>query len=248
MCVPLLQRGNSNIPPLTKGGKGGVESSVDIQCLLNELKETLDMVKTGRLFSFPPFDKTPPELRHLSDIAVSGDGEPTTFPHFYEVVRDIIEMKNSMSDNIKLVVITNSSGLNRQKVQDALDLLYENNGEVWAKLDAGSDTYYKKISRTNIPFENIIRNITVTSKRHPIIIQSCFNKIYKLGPSVKEIGEYIKVIKKIAEEGGQVRFVQIYTTARPPSEGFVTPLPKDELSSIAEKLSKETGIPAEIFT
>lgn len=231
-------------PPLTKGGE---EEYVDIPCMLNELKETLGLVKTGRLYSTPPFDKTPAELRHLSDIAISGDGEPTTFPHFYEVVRDIIELKNSMSEDIKLVVISNSSGFNRPKVQDALDLLYKNNGEVWAKLDAGSDAYYKTVSRSNIPFEDIIRNITVTSKRHPVIIQSCFNKIYKLAPSVKEIEEYVNVIKKIAGEGGQIRLVQIYTTARLPSEGFVTPLSKSELSSIAEKLNKETGIPSEIF-
>ena len=157
-------------------------------------------------------------------------------------------LKNSMSEDIKLVVISNSSGFNRPKVQDALDLLYENNGEVWAKLDAGSDAYYKTVSRSNIPFEDIIRNITVTSKRHPVIIQSCFNKIYKLAPSVKEIEEYVHVIKMIAGEGGQIRFVQVYTTSRLPSEGFVTPLSKSELSSIAEKLNKETGIPSEVFS
>lgn len=243
-CVYCQVDRGKDTPPLTKGRE---EAYVDIPCMLNELKETLYLVKTGRLYSTPPFDKTPAELRHLSDIAISGDGEPTTFPHFYEVVRDIIELKNSMSEDIKLVVISNSSGFNRPKVQDALDLLYKNNGEVWAKLDAGSDAYYKTVSRSNIPFEDIIRNITVTSKRHPVIIQSCFNRIYKLAPSVKEIEEYVDVIKMIAGKGGQIRLVQIYTTARPPSEGFVTPLSKSELSSIAEKLNKETGIPSEVF-
>lgn len=228
--------------------KSSHKSSVDIQCLLNELKETLDIVKTGRIFSVPPFDTTPAELQHLSDIALSGDGEPTTFPHFYEVVKDIINLKNSMFENLKIVLISNSSGFNRQKVQDTLDLLYENNGEVWAKLDAGNERYYKKVSRSNIPFEDIVHNIVSISKRHPLIIQSCFNKIFKLGPSVMEIEEYVNVIKRIAGEGGQIRLVQIYTVARPPSEGFVTPLSELELTAIAMKLKGITGISSEIFS
>ncbi|MDD5435046.1 MAG: hypothetical protein PH343_06425, partial [Nitrospira sp.] len=129
-----------------------------------------------------------------------------------------------------------------------LDLLYENNGEVWAKLDAGSEIYYKNVSRSRIPFKDIIHNIVSISKRHPLIIQSCFNKIYKLGPSVMEIEEYVNVIKRIAEEGGQIRLVQIYTVARPPSEGFVTPLSELELTVIAMKLKGITGIPSEIFS
>ncbi|MEK6583942.1 MAG: radical SAM protein, partial [Nitrospirota bacterium] len=52
---------------------------VDIKRIGAELKETLDSVISGNLFTIPPFDTTPVELRHLSDIAISGDAEPTTF-------------------------------------------------------------------------------------------------------------------------------------------------------------------------
>ena len=222
--------------------------SVDVQRLLVELKETLDLVKTGRIFSNPPFNSIPPELQHLSDIAISGDGEPTTFPHFYEVVKDIIQLKNSMSDNVKLVLISNSSGFNRSKVQEALDLLYQNNGEVWAKLDAGSETYYKKVSRSNIPFEEIIRNITLTAKRHSLIIQSCFNKVFNLLPSMDEIEKYSNTLKSIKENGGRIRLVQLYTVARVPSERFVTPLSEAELTSIAVKVKEIAGIRSEIYS
>ncbi len=43
---------------------------VDVQRICSELKETLDLIKTGQLFSAPPFDRIPRELRRLSDIAI----------------------------------------------------------------------------------------------------------------------------------------------------------------------------------
>src|SRR4030067_1585066 len=68
-------------------------ATVDIKRISSELKETLESVISGRLFTIPPFDNTPVELRRLSDIALSGDAEPTTFTKFYEVVEEIIKVK-----------------------------------------------------------------------------------------------------------------------------------------------------------
>lgn len=236
---------------------------VDIQSIYSELKEILDLIKTGRLFSLPPFDRIPPELRHLSDIAISGDGEPTTSPDFYEAVEEIVQVKleyfnpsphpsplrgeGRLSDDIKTVLITNASGLSRPKVQDAIDLMYKLNGEVWTKLDAGSDTYYRKVSRSNIPLRDIIRNILSTAMRHPVVIQSCFNKIGAIPPPPEEIGSYCLILKEIVEGGGKIRLVQIYTVARPPAEDYVTPLSIDELNLIAQRVQAMTKLPTEIF-
>ncbi len=220
---------------------------VDISRISYELKETLDLVKTGRIFSLPPFDKTPSELRHLSDIAISGDGEPTMVPCFYEVIEEILKVRKGCYGDIKIVLITNASGLNRPKVQDALDILYQNNGEVWAKLDAGSDAFYRKVSRTHIPFGDIVRNLIVTAQRHPIVIQSCFNRINNQPPQGDEIERYCHLLKRLTESGGQIRLVQIYTVARPPAEDGVTPLSGEELNFIAGKVREIASLPSETY-
>ncbi len=212
-----------------------------------ELKETLDLVKTGGLYSLPPFDRIPPELRHLSDIAISGDGEPTTFSYFYEVVEEVLKIKKGCFDDTKIVLITNASGLNRPKVQDALDLLYQHYGEVWAKLDAGSDSYYRKVSRSNIKLQDIVRNLIASARREPIVIQSCFNRIDSIPPSPDEIERYSLLLKEITESGGKLRLVQIYTVARPPAESCVAPLSEAELTFIARKVRKFTNLPVEIY-
>ena len=220
---------------------------VNLSTLLRELKETLDLVKTGRIFSLPPFDKTPSELRHLSDIAISGDGEPTMVPCFYEVIEEILKVRKGCYGDIKIVLITNASGLNRPKVQDALDILYQNNGEVWAKLDAGSDVFYRKVSRTHVPFGDIVRNLIATAQRHPIVIQSCFSRIDNQPPPGDEIERYCQLLKRMTERGGRIRLVQIYTVARPPAEDGVAPLSEDELNIIARKVREISSLPSEVY-
>lgn len=217
---------------------------VDIMRISAELRETLDSVSSGKLYTIPPFDKTPAELRHLSDIAISGDAEPTTFTNFYEVVEEIIRVKQN---EIRLVLITNASCLNRLRVQEAIDLMYRYNGEVWAKLDAGSEQFFKKISRSNISFSDILRNIIMTARKHPVVIQSCFIRIEGTLPQQEEITSYCKRLKEILDFGGMIRLVQLYTVARPPAEKYVSPLTADELDIIAHEVREKTGLPAEVF-
>ena len=217
---------------------------VDIKRISPELRETLESVISGRLFTIPPFDNTPVELRHLSDIALSGDAEPTTFTNFYEVIEEIIRVKQFET---KLVLITNASCLNRLRVQDAIDLMYRYNGEVWAKLDAGSEVYFKEISRSNISFSDILSNIILTARKHPVVIQSCFNRIAGAPPPNDEIRSYCNRLKEILGYGGIIRLVQLYTVARPPAEAYITPLTEDELSFIAQNVREATGLPSEIF-
>ena len=50
-----------------------------------------------------------------------------------------------------MVLITNASMFHREHVQRGLAILDENNGEIWAKLEAGTEEYYKLVDRTTIP-------------------------------------------------------------------------------------------------
>jgi len=230
-----VDRTNNNIP----------QAKVDINRICSELKETVELVTSGSLFTIPPFDKTPVELRRLSDIALSGDAEPTTFTNFYEVVEEIIKVKQ---DEVKLVLITNASCLNRLRVQAAIDLMYRYNGEVWAKLDAGSENYFHEISRSHIALIDILRNIIMIARKHPIVIQSCFNRIADTLPTHDEIRLYCSRLKEIQDYGGMIRLVQLYTVARSPAEESITHLTLDELNLIAHEVRETTGLPAEVYT
>src|SRR5262249_46096774 len=137
-----------------------VVRDVDLRRLREELEEMLDLVLTGKLFEMERFRGTPPALRRLNDIAFSGDGEATTCPEFVEAVELVAGVKQCRGlHEVKLLLITNASQFHRARVKEALAVLDCNNGEIWAKLEAGTEEYYRRVDRTTIPFQRILNNI-----------------------------------------------------------------------------------------
>lgn len=221
---------------------------VETDRLLAEIDHMLELVTSGELFQDEAFRSIPPERRRLNDIAFSGDGEPTTFRNFDEIIAAAagLKQKHGLPD-VKLVLITNASMFHRPAVARGLSLLDQNNGEIWAKLDAGTDEYYQLVERTKIPFQQVLDNIMAAAKVRPLVIQSLFMRINGDGPSPDEIDAYCGRLRDVLAGGGKLKLVQVYTVARPPAESFVTPLTEDELESIAGKV-RATGIPAEIYS
>src|SRR6185312_1925067 len=102
----------------------------------------------------------PPEKRRVADIAFSGDGEPTTFKNFSEVIERFVEVKEAAGHvDAKVVLITNATGFDRPDVKRGLEYMAAHRGEIWAKLDAGSPEYFALIDNTTFPFEKVLANI-----------------------------------------------------------------------------------------
>ena len=129
-------------------------------------------------------------------------------------------------------------------MQLGLELLRQHNGQIWAKLDAGTAEYYDLIDKTNIPFTRILANLKETAARQPIIIQTCLMRLHGVGPSDAEIQAYCQRLNEI---GGNLTQIQLYTVARRPPNPWVTSLPESELKRIAEIIRQTTNLPIEIF-
>ena len=150
---------------------------VGMDQLLVELEEMLRLVATGQLFDTPEFASTPKPLRRLNDMAFSGDGEPTTYKNFDEIIAACAAVKARLKlDDVKMVLITNASMLHRDHVKRGLAILDAHQGEIWAKLEAGTDAYYQLVERTPIPFRQILDNITEACARasggDPIVVHA----------------------------------------------------------------------------
>ncbi len=218
---------------------------VDTAQLLDELDHMLTLVSSGKLFEHPKFLATPPALRRLNDIAFSGDGEPTTYKNFDELMAQCAEVKRRHGlDQVKLVLITNASMFHRPVVERGLKILDANNGEIWAKLDAGTDAYYHLVERTSIPFRQVLDNITAAAKLHPLVIQSLFMRIHGEPPSEAELLAYCDRLNEITSAGGQLKLIQIYTVARQPAESFVAPLTNVEVDRIVALVQQRTALAA----
>ena len=238
---------------------------VETDALLAELRATLEFVASGAIYQTEKFRDVPPQLRRLNDIAFSGDGEPTTYKNFDELMERCAAVKREAGlriadcglrneagqseirhpkSEIKMVLITNASMFHRPHVQRGLEILDRNNGEIWAKLDAGTDEYYHLIERTPIPFRQILDNITAAARVRPLVIQSLFMRVNGEPPTPAELEAFCDRLNEITAAGGKLKLVQIYTIARRPAESYVTPLADAEVDAIVALVKRRTGIEA----
>ncbi len=217
----------------------GKYRTVDLKILEREVKDILMRAENGTLYENPPFAGIPQPLRKVKDIAFSGDGEPTTCPQFKEAVEIAIRAKAEAGlGDLKMVIITNATMLHRSKVKQALSLLDPHNGEIWGKLDAGTEPYYKRVDVTTIPFKRVLDNLLDAARLRPVVIQSLFMKVHGLAPEQREITAYCNRLREIIEKGGKIKLVQVYTVARAPAQPYVTSLSHEELDTIAEQVRK----------
>ena len=68
-----------------------------------------------------------------------------------------------------------------------------------------------------------------------------FHRFEDESPSDTEIEAWVTRVKGIIDAGGQVEWVQIYTTARKPSDDTVLPLDASFLQGISDALVDELG-------
>jgi wyosine [tRNA(Phe)-imidazoG37] synthetase (radical SAM superfamily) len=216
---------------------------VELDQLLDELDRMLEWVLSARIFESGKFSDTPEQLRTLRDIAFSGDGEPTTYRNFDEIIQACATLKQKHQlDDVAMVLITNASMFHREHVQRGLQILDQNQGQVWAKLDAGTDAYYQLVERTTIPFQQILDNITQVSLTRPVVIQALFMRIQGEPPAATEQQAFCDRLNEIVDQGGQLKLIQLYTVARPPAESFVTPLSDQEIDLFVERIRQQTGL------
>jgi wyosine [tRNA(Phe)-imidazoG37] synthetase (radical SAM superfamily) len=213
-----------------------------------ELDSILEAERGGFLYADEPFNALEPGKRGVRDIAFSGDGEPTTFPRFERAVQIAAQARLRFGlDFAKIILITNAAFLNKPSVSSALTMLDRNNGEIWAKLDAGTEEYFRIVNRSREPFQQILDNILNASRIRPLIIQSLWFRIRNESPSTAEIDAYCARLNDILSGGGTLQRVQLYTVARIPAEAAVAPLSPDELDRIAEIVKRRVATPIEVF-
>jgi wyosine [tRNA(Phe)-imidazoG37] synthetase (radical SAM superfamily) len=221
---------------------------VEMGQLLEELEDTLRHVASGRIFEHPQFKDTPSALRRLNDIAFSGDGEPTTYRNFDEIIAACADLKRRLGlDAVKMVLITNASMFHRPHVERGLALLDQNNGEIWAKLEAGTAEYFQLVDRTPIPFRQILDNITAAAKIRPLVIQALFMRVSGQPPSQAELAAFCDRLNETGAAGGKLKLVQVYTVARRPAESYVAPLADSEVDAIVKLVEGRTGLAAKAY-
>jgi wyosine [tRNA(Phe)-imidazoG37] synthetase (radical SAM superfamily) len=220
----------------------GGPSAVDVGRLGGELQALLDRVGSGRVWEQPPFDTVAEPLRHLADVAFSGDGEPTTPPEFPAAARAARAILDQRRLGVPLRLITNATMFDRPRVREALAHF----DELWCKLDAGTEPYFQLVDGTRLPFAKVLKNLEDVARERPLVIQSMFLRYAGAPPSEAEIEAYVGRLRDLLAAGGKLSLVQVYTVARDPADPRCTPLPPAALEDIAAKV-RGLGLAAEVY-
>jgi wyosine [tRNA(Phe)-imidazoG37] synthetase (radical SAM superfamily) len=223
---------------------------LDLERLAAELEGLLSSVDPSGVCRLPIFATLPDSAKHLRDIALSGDGEPTLAPEFPTVCDMLSQMQSAYRQTqptgYRLVLLTNATLLDREPVLRGLAALHRQDGEVWAKLDAGTQAYYDRINVSKVPLDKIESNLAGLGQRYPFRVQSFFCSWDGQFPSEEEVTAYLQRLSRLKEGGAQIREVQLYTLARKPADAVCGALPDTFMTLLRDRISG-LGIPCRFY-
>ena len=225
----------------------GRDRELDVDVMADELTATIEASITGALREMPLYQNLPEELLKLRHVTLSGDGEPTLSPHFSEAVQTVAHVRAlGRFPFFKIVLVTNASGFDLPEVQRGLKQLTSHD-EIWAKLDAGTQTWMDTINKSEVPLEKILSNILLVAKTRPVIIQSLCASLDNADPPTEQIHQYALRLRELKDAGAQIPLVQIYSATRPTHNARCRHLPLRSLSQIAQTVRLVSGLKAEVF-
>ena len=171
---------------------------------------------------------------HPDVLTFAGNGEPTSHPHFPEIIDDTIRLRDKWCAGAKISVLSNATFTQREAIREAL-MKVDNNIQ---KLDTVDNDYIRKVDRptsSNYDVIKIIENLKRFNGH--VIIQTMFLK----GGDVDNTGDqyvlpWIKAVQEIKPES-----VMIYTIDRETPDHRLQKATKEELDRIRDMVT-EAGV------
>jgi len=219
------------VPDLKRGGA----PLIDLDLLGRELRGFLQDVVSGRFFS----EHAPAGAQRIMDIAVSGNGEPTSAREFPAVVDLILRVRAEFGfpAEVKTRLITNGSLMARSYVQQGVDALGRGGGEVWFKVDAGSEVGYARINSVAMTPAQVVRNLRRCTDRCATWVQTCMFAVSGEAPTQAELDAYLALLRAVGIS--RLQGVLLYGLARPsmqPEAGQLSPLSAAAIEVIAQRI------------
>ncbi|THF61441.1 radical SAM protein [Pseudothauera nasutitermitis] len=217
----------------------GAAPEIDLALLESELDGFLHALVHGDYLQ----RHAPEGAREIRDIALSGNGEPTSAAAFPEVVERIhrLRLRYGLAERVPLRLITNGSLLGRQRVRGGIRRMGEVGGEVWFKVDGGRSEDVLRINGVRRTPERMARDLARCAELCATWVQTCMFRWDGESPSAEALTAYLDVLER-ANAAGRLRGVLLYGVARTsmqPEAPRVSPLPAAELEAIAGAIRKK---------
>lgn len=227
------------VPDLVQG-KAPV---IDQQLLKRELHGFLQELISGDFME----TQVPPEARTLKDIALSGNGEPTSAQAFDEIVRLIGQAMRhfDLVGKIPLVLISNGSLCAQPRVQQGLKELGALGGECWYKLDSVLPERRLLVNQARQPMSKVAEHLKEVAARCTLRLQCCLFGLDGQAPTQAEIEAYARFVKAQLDAGTVIRDILLYGLARPsqqPGAHRLSRLEPEQMRAYGALLREGTGL------
>jgi wyosine [tRNA(Phe)-imidazoG37] synthetase (radical SAM superfamily) len=221
--------------------KLGAAPSCDLNLLAKELRLFLNDVLHGDFYDRM---EVPNEQRVIKDIAIAGNGEPTSLENFDVAVSMIGDIATELGifPNSHFVLITNGSLIHRPIVQAGLKVLNDFSGEVWFKMDSGTPEGRALVNHSAQTNEAVLKNMMLAAQICSTKIQIClvdYQKNVFLANEHTGFLKFLVVIRAVTA----IKNVTIYTLARPsqqPEAVDLQPMPLEIMQNFAQDI-RELG-------
>lgn len=197
------------VPNLTRGSA----PPIDLAQLEQELRTFLRQVYDGDFL----LQQVPADARRINDIAISGNGEPTSAARFEAVIERVRDVRNEFpaARTLKIILITNGSLIQRTGVQRGLATLAQAGGEIWFKIDAATKEGMQRINSVAGSPARVLKNLLTATALCPTYIQTCLFATAGAAPSEDERDAYIALLREALARGAALKGVFLYGLARP---------------------------------
>ena len=215
----------------------GAPPPVDLGKLEKELSGFLQDVLRGDFLA----TRVPVEARRLNDIALSGNGEPTSAREFERVIDLVGEVRRQtrVPAEVKTVLITNGSLMQRAGVQAGVRKLGALSGEVWFKVDRATGSGLRKVNNIRTDIARMRANLEIAVRLCPTWIQTCVFAIDGFPPEEAEQRAYLDFLSERVADRLPLQGVLLYGLARQsfqPEGKRLSALPFAWLDAFAERI------------
>lgn len=222
------------VPDLIRGSA----PSVNIEKLASELRSFLADVIHGNFYDK---EEIPVEHRVIKDIAISGNGEPTTANEFDQVVNliELVLKEYGLFGKVKCVLITNGSMLGRNHIKKGLEKLSKINGEIWFKIDSATPAGIATINQVKGSNITALKRLKVAAELCPTLIQTCVFSYKNKAPDEIETNAYLQLLKATISRNIPIKGVLLYGVERDslqPEAKFIKKLPESWLQDFASQI------------
>ena len=189
--------------------KRGVADAVDLPLLEKELDNFLQDILYGDYME----QHVPEGCRKLQDLAISGNGEPTTCPDFAHVVTLALTLMQKYALGIPLRLITNGSAVHKPHVRQGLRAMADHGGEVWFKVDAVGRRATWAVNGVRLSERWQREQLQITADTCPTWIQTCV--VRQNATHEPDMASYVRWLNDGLNQGIRVEGILLYSLARP---------------------------------